>query len=485
MKLLRELLYGLDCDTIIGNTNIGILNIKFNSKEVQSGDLFVAIPGTHFDGHNFILNAIDSGAIAVICENIPDLIQDKTTYIKVQNSALALSLLAANFFNNPSEHINLIGVTGTNGKTSVVYYLFDLFKKLNYKVGLLSTIDQKIDNKSNHATHTTPNPIELNQALSSMVTEGCDFCFMEVSSHAIDQHRIVGLNFDIAVFTNITRDHLDYHITFNKYINTKKSFFDSLSNQTVSVVNIDDTYGSKMLMNTDSKKVFYSIKQKAHYKASIIEDNIAGLTIMIDDIQFSTQLIGAFNAYNLLTAYSVAMELGQDKMKVLQYLSTVNAPPGRFDIIRSEQGVIGIVDYAHTPDALKKVILSISNFCSINKDLIVVVGCGGDRDRGKRSVMGKIASENSSLAIFTSDNPRSEDPNSIIEDMCADLSDILKNKVQKITNRQDAIISAVQSASADSIVLVAGKGHEKFQEINNKKIPFDDIQILKKYLKHN
>tara|TARA_Y100001968_G_scaffold148681_1_gene135977 strand:- start:309 stop:1763 length:1455 start_codon:yes stop_codon:yes gene_type:complete len=483
MKLLRELLYGLDCESIIGNTNVGILNIQFNSKEVRSGDLFVAIQGKDYDGHNFIFNAIDSGAVVVVCENTPNKITDQATYIKVKNSSFALSILASNFFNNPSKNIKLIGVTGTNGKTSVVYYLFDLFKKLNYKVGILSTIDQKIDNISNPSTHTTPNPLALNQALLSMVKKGCDFCFMEVSSHAINQHRIAGLHFDIAVFTNITRDHLDYHITFNNYINTKKSFFDSLSNQTVSIVNLDDEYGSKMLMDTESKKVFYSIKNKAHYQASILEDTITGLTMSIDDIQVSSELIGQFNAYNLLTAYSIARELGQDKIKILEYLSSVQAPPGRFNIIRSEKGVIGIVDYAHTPDALKKVVLSISNFCTINKDLIIVVGCGGDRDRGKRSIIGKIASENSSLAIFTSDNPRSEDPNSIIEDMCADLSDILKNNVRKIINREEAIISAIQSASLGSIVLIAGKGHEKFQEINNQKIPFDDVQILKKILK--
>jgi UDP-N-acetylmuramoyl-L-alanyl-D-glutamate--2,6-diaminopimelate ligase len=483
MKLLRELLYGLECESVIGNTNMSILNIQFNSKEVESGDLFVAIQGKQHDGHNFIVNAIDSGAVAVVCENIPNKRPSQTTYIKVKNSSYALSVLASNFFNNPSKRIKLIGVTGTNGKTSVVYYLFTLFKKFNFKVGLLSTIDQKIDNISNPSTHTTPNPLALNQALSSMVKKGCDFCFMEVSSHAIDQHRIVGLHFDIAVFTNITRDHLDYHTTFNNYINTKKSFFDSLSKKTVSIVNIDDTYGSRMLMNTESKKVFYSIKNKSHYEASIVEDTIAGLTMSIDDIQVSSELIGEFNAYNILTTYSVARELGQDKIKILQYLSTIQAPPGRFNIIRLKKGLIAIVDYAHTPDALKKVILSISNFCSINKDLIIVVGCGGDRDRGKRSIMGQIASENSSLAIFTSDNPRSEDPNSIIDDMCAELSDTLKKKVRKILNREEAIISAVQSASAGSIILIAGKGHEKFQEINNEKMPFDDIQILKNILK--
>ncbi len=483
MKLLREILYGLDFDTVIGSTSARILNLQFNSKEVSKGDLFIAIRGKEHDGHNFIKNSINAGAVAVVCENIPDHINDNVTYIKVQNSPYTLSILASNFYNNPSRNIKLIGVTGTNGKTSVVYYLFDLFKKLNYRVGILSTIENKIDNISRPSTHTTPNPIELNKALASMVEKKCDYCFMEVSSHAIDQNRIAGLCFDIAVFTNISRDHLDYHTTFNDYINTKKYFFDTLSTQATSIVNIDDQYASKMLMNTNSKKIFYSIKNNAHYKASIIESTISGLNLIIDNVNLSTELIGEFNAYNLLTAYSVAIELGQDKSKVLKCLSIINSPPGRFSIIRSTKGAIGIVDYAHTPDALKKVILCISDFCSINKDLIVVVGCGGNRDRGKRSIMGRIASENSFLPIFTSDNPRTEDPISIIDEMCTDLSTVLQNKVKILINREEAIEYAVDSSTENSIILIVGKGHEKFQEIGCKKLPFDDFKILQKLLK--
>ena len=483
MKLLRELLYGLDCDTIIGNTNTPISNIQFDSNKAALSDLFVAINGQNHDGHEFIEDVISSGVAAVVCECIPEKQIENITYVKVLNSSTALGILASNFFNNPSKKINLIGITGTNGKTSTAYYLFYLFKKLNFKVGLISTIDQKINNKSYPSTHTTPNAIELNRLLSLMVKEGCDFCFMEVSSHAISQNRISGLYFDIAVFTNITRDHLDYHKSFRDYINTKKSFFDSLSGVSKSIVNIDDKYGSEMLKDTNSKKILYSLKTNAHYQAIIVENSITGLTIRIDNHEITTQLIGDFNAYNLLAVYSIARELGQDQDLVLKVLSNIESPPGRFNMIRSRSGVIGVVDYAHTPDALKKVILSISDFCDINKNLIIVLGCGGDRDRGKRRIMGKIAAENSLISIFTSDNPRSENPDSIIHHMCEDLSNELKNKVQKIINRGEAIDAAVRFSSNKSVILIAGKGHEKFQEINGQKTPFDDFKTLQKLLK--
>ena len=483
MKLLRELLHGLDCDTIIGNTNSSISNIQFDSNKVSGLDLFVAINGQNHDGHDFIEDVISAGVTAIVCERIPEKQIENVTYIKVFNSSMALGILASNFFNNPSKKINLIGITGTNGKTSTAYYLFSLFKKLNFKVGLISTIDQKINNKSYPATHTTPNPIELNQLLSLMVKEGCDFCFMEVSSHAISQNRIAGLYFDIAVFTNITRDHLDYHKSFRDYINTKKSFFDSLSNVVKSIVNIDDKYGYEMLKDTSSKKIFYSLTNNAHYQAVVVENSITGLTIRIDNQEITTQLIGDFNAYNLLAVYSIARELGQNQDLILKELSNIKSPPGRFNMIRSRSGVIGIVDYAHTPDALKKAISSISDFCDIHKNLIIVLGCGGNRDRGKRRIMGKIAAQNSLISIFTSDNPRSEHPDSIIHDMCEDLSNELKNQVHKIINREDAIDAAVRFSSNKSIILIAGKGHEQFQEINGKKIPFDDFKTLKKLLK--
>ena len=483
MKLLRELLHGLDCDTIIGNTNSSISNIQFDSNKVSGLDLFVAINGQNHDGHDFIEDVISAGVTAIVCERIPEKQIENVTYIKVFNSSMALGILASNFFNNPSKKINLIGITGTNGKTSTAYYLFSLFKKLNFKVGLISTIDQKINNKSHPATHTTPNPIELNQLLSLMVKEGCDFCFMEVSSHAISQNRIAGLYFDIAVFTNITRDHLDYHKSFRDYINTKKSFFDSLSNVVKSIVNIDDNYGYEMLKDTSSKKIFYSLTNNAHYQAVVVENSITGLTIRIDNQEITTQLIGDFNAYNLLAVYSIARELGQNQDLILKELSNIKSPPGRFNMIRSRSGVIGIVDYAHTPDALKKAISSISDFCDIHKNLIIVLGCGGNRDRGKRRIMGKIAAQNSLISIFTSDNPRSEHPDSIIHDMCEDLSNELKNQVHKIINREDAIDAAVRFSSNKSIILIAGKGHEQFQEINGKKIPFDDFKTLKKLLK--
>ncbi len=483
MKLLRELLYQLDCDRIIGNTNSAISSLHFNSNNVLSASLFVAIKGINNNGHNFITAAIESGAIAIVCEDIPKERISHVTYIKVSNSSLALGVLASNFFDNPSNNIKLIGVTGTNGKTSTVFHLFDLFRGLGFRVGLLSTIEQKINNKVFPYKQTTPDPIETNKLLSMMIKDNCEFCFMEVSSHGISQNRISGLSFDIGVFTNITRDHLDYHQSFNQYIATKKLFFDSLSKEAKSIVNADDEYASTMLIDTNSKKIFFSLKKTSNYHATVIENNIDGLALELEKMELSTKLIGKFNAYNLLAAYSVAIELNQDKMSVLNLLSNLESPAGRFNIIKSKSGIIGIVDYAHTPDALKKIIVSISNFCTINKNLIIVVGCGGDRDQGKRSIMGKIASEHASLAIFTSDNPRFENPESIINDMSSDLSDTLCKKVHKIINREEAICFAVNNASKESIILVAGKGHEKFQEISGEKTPFDDFKILEKLLK--
>ncbi len=483
MKLLREIIYGIDCESILGNTDFSISSIHFNSSEVALNSLFIAVQGTNSDGHDYILEAIKSGSIAIICEQIPEKITNGITYIVVKNSSIVLGLLASNFYNNPSQKLKLVGITGTNGKTSIAYFLFSLFRKLNIKVGLLSTIEYKINKTSFPSSHTTPDPIELNRLLSLMVQEGCEFCFMEVSSHGIYQNRIAGLKFCIAVFSNLTRDHLDYHNSFNDYLNVKKSFFDALSIKTKSIINGDDQYGQTMVLNTDSKKIFYSINNPGHYNCKIIENSIAGLTIDINNVQMSTMLIGEFNAYNLLAVYATAIELGQNTEKVLKFLSNISPPPGRFNVIKSVNNIIGIVDYAHTPDALNKVILSISSFCILNKDLIIVVGCGGDRDAGKRSIIGKIAAENSVLAIFTSDNPRLEEPESIINNMCSDLTDELIKKIKKIPNREQAISFAVSKAKKDSVILVAGKGHEKFQEINGKKIPFNDYLILDKILK--
>ena len=479
MKLLRELLYGCPLDSVSGDTNIAISNIFADSKKVSSLGVFVAINGVNTNGHKFINQAISLGAVAIICEELPKKIHHQVTYVKVVNSSYVLGVMASNFFNNPSSNIKLIGITGTNGKTSTAYYLFDLFQKLNFKVGLISTIENKINKQSFESKHTTPNALEINELLSLMLQEGCDFCFMEVSSHGIDQNRIIGLNFSVAVFSNISRDHLDYHKSFEHYKNTKKKFFDNLSQNAISIVNKDDNYCSHILSDTKSKKIFYGINSKSHYQASIVESNLFGLSLEIDRHNITTRLIGDFNAYNLLAVYAIARQLGQDSIRVLKLLSNISPVPGRFNIIRSPKyDVIGIVDYAHTPDALQKVISSISNFCNPKQDLIIVLGCGGNRDQGKRPIMGKIAFESSSQIILTSDNPRFEDPQLIIDDMCLDLPKDTHNKVHKIQNREEAIYFAFNQVKTESIVLVAGKGHEKFQEIRDNKTPFDDSKII-------
>ncbi len=481
---LKDLLYNLQCIDIIGNTNLIISQISISSSDVIPLGLFVAVRGLNNDGHDFINDAISCGAHCIICESVPKDIEKKITYIQVEDSLIALSSLSSIFFYNPSSKIKLIGITGTNGKTSTAYYLASLFRKLNYKVGLISTIEYQIDSHTTLSTHTTPNAIIINQLLSKMVQAGCDYCFMEVSSHGISQKRITGLDFDVAVFTNISRDHLDYHITFDHYLNTKKNFFDNLSSQATSIINIDDSYGSLMVNDSKSKKVFYSVKQKSHYNATLLQSELGGLVINIDGTEISTSIAGDFNLYNILATYAVAIEMGQKKRRVLKFLSSILPVPGRFKTIQSKNGIFGIVDYAHTPDALNQVISSVSNFCNLIQDLIIVVGCGGNRDQGKRADMGKIASENSKMSIFTSDNPRLEDPKSIISDMLQGVEDDSQNKVKTIIDREAAINFAVKSAEPGSIILVAGKGHEKYQEANGKKIWFDDYQILKKFLKN-
>tara|TARA_B100000700_G_scaffold317956_1_gene410231 strand:- start:1843 stop:3297 length:1455 start_codon:yes stop_codon:yes gene_type:complete len=482
MKLLRELLYGCDLQRIIGDAGVVIEGIHLNSKKVAGHGLFVAIKGVEKNGHDFISESILSGAIAVLCEELPKTLKDQVTYIQVVDSSVALGIISSNFFDNPSSKIKLIGITGTNGKTSIAHYLFSLFTQLNFKTGLISTIHNKVDNKLIPSTHTTPNPIEINRLLSLMVKAGCAFCFMEVSSHGIAQNRIAGLNFDVAVFSNISRDHLDYHKSFEDYKNTKKRFFDSLNTNAISIVNVDDAFCSTILLDTKSIKILYGINSNAHYTASILESNFFGLSLEIDKQTISTRLIGDFNAYNLLAVYAVAHQLGQERCKISSLLSNIKPVSGRFNIIRSNSGVVGIVDYAHTPDALKQVILSISNFCNPTKKLITVIGCGGDRDQGKRPIMGKIAFENSSRIIFTSDNPRFENPKAIIDDMCLNLPSNTTNKLHKISNRKEAIHFAFNHASKGMVILLAGKGHEKFQEINGSRVPFDDFQILTQIL---
>lgn len=482
MKLLRDLLFGCELKNVVGNTSISISSICCDSNEAKKSSLFVAVNGINLDGHTFISQSISTGAIAIVCRNLPIKKHNHVTYVQVADPSVSLGIIAANFFNNPSSKIKLIGITGTNGKTSIAHYLFSLFTQLNFKTGLISTIENRVSNKSFQTNHTTPNAIEINRLLSLMVDDGCVFCFMEVSSHGIMQNRISGLHFNIAVFSNLTRDHLDYHKSFSDYRNTKKRFFDNLPKDAVSIVNVDDIYANTMLLNTKSKKIFYGIKSRGHYTASILESSLSCLNISIDKKSISTGLIGDFNAYNLLAVYAVAHQLGQEPDVVLNLLSNLKPISGRFNIARSTSGIVGIVDYAHSPDALKKVIYSISNFCHPKKDLITVLGCGGNRDKGKRPIMGKIAFENSSIVIFTSDNPRFENPKDIVEDMCLQIPTLSLNKVHKIYNREEAISFAFQYAQKGSVVLVAGKGHEKFQEINGVKKPFDDYEIIKKKL---
>tara|TARA_Y100001968_G_scaffold328598_1_gene376095 strand:+ start:878 stop:2332 length:1455 start_codon:yes stop_codon:yes gene_type:complete len=482
MKLLKELLFGCSVHSVIGDTNVPIASIHFNSNDISESSLFVAIKGVKKNGHNFITDSILLGAVAVVCEKLPDEINHNVTYVQVGNSAHVLGLLSSNFFDNPSSKLKLVGITGTNGKTSIAHYLSDLFTNLNFKIGLISTTKNRIHKQSYPSTHTTPNAFEINRLLSLMVQNGCQFCFMEVSSHGIMQDRIAGLNFSIAVFSNISRDHLDYHKSFNNYITAKKLLFDSLSPNSISIVNADDKYSATMLMDTKSKKILYGIQSNTHYKASVLESSFSGLSLNIENKSVNTMLIGDFNAYNLLAVYAVAHQLGQDKNSIIHALSMIQPVAGRFNIIKSESGVIGLVDYAHTPDALQKVVLSIANFCNPVKDLIIVLGCGGNRDQGKRSIMGQIAFKNSIKTIFTSDNPRNEDPMSIINDMCLALPDRDHEKVHKMINRKEAIKFACGYASKGQVVLVAGKGHEQFQEINGEKQPFDDFQILSKII---
>ena len=514
MKLLQQLLCELEYDKIIGDVDVKIQSIHFNSQEVAQSSLFVANKGVKNDGHDYIMAAISAGASVVVCEKLPLNIVPAVTYIKVSDSSYALAIIASNFFDNPSRKIKLVGVTGTNGKTSTVYYLTSLFEQLyfpdrsylgNYPglVGMISTIENQVNNKRFSSTHTTPDAITINKLLSDMVDAGCEYCFMEVSSHAISQKRISGLDFDIAVFTNISRDHLDYHGTFENYLNTKKSFFDQLSPKAKAIVNIDDPEGYDIVRDSQAQHIPYGQRQASLYCGTIIRSSLDGLRIGFDGfceheggherITINTDLVGDFNLYNLLATFAVACELVVNEKKcltspvtrhsIIEALSTVPQVPGRFNVLKGKDGVVGIVDYAHTPDALLKVITSIGKFCDVTKDLIIVIGCGGNRDAGKRSIMAKIATENSRLSIFTSDNPRFENPESILDDMCLDLSNALTHKIQRITNREDAIHTAVELAGKGDIILIAGKGHENYQEIRSIRHPFDDFKTLKKILK--
>ncbi|MFB6455168.1 UDP-N-acetylmuramoyl-L-alanyl-D-glutamate--2,6-diaminopimelate ligase [Chitinophaga sp. Hz27] len=479
MKTLRDILYNVSIQAVHGNTDISVNALAIDSRAITKNDAFIAVKGVHVDGHQYIDKAISQGAIAVICEDLPATLAENITYVQVKDSASASGIIAGHFYDNPSQHLKLVGVTGTNGKTTIATLLFRLFTKLGYHCGLLSTVQNQIGDTVIPSTHTTPDPISLNALLAQMVNEGCAYAFIEVSSHAIHQQRIAGLQFAGGLFSNITHDHLDYHKTFDEYIRVKKSFFDNLPATAFALTNLDDKRGNVMLQNTKARKATYSLHTLADFKGKILENNLTGLIMMIDDTEVHFRLIGEFNAYNLLAVYGTAVLLGQDKADVLQALSDIRGAEGRFDYFISDKDqIIAIVDYAHTPDALKNVLATINNLRKGNEQLITVVGCGGDRDTAKRPIMADVAVESSDKVILTSDNPRSEDPNAIIEQMQAGIPVHLRKKALSIVDRKEAIKTAIALAGKEDIILVAGKGHEKYQEIHGVKHPFDDKQVL-------
>lgn len=480
MKKLSDILYKVATTALAGNTNIDINDVQIDSRKVQKGSLFVAVMGVAVDGHQFIDKAVEQGAVAVVCEEIPSSKSERVTYVQTSNSAEAAGLIAHNFYDQPTTKLKLVGVTGTNGKTTIATLLYKLFTCLGYKCGLLSTVENQIAGKIIPSTHTTPDAVSLNALLKQMADEGCEYAFMEVSSHAIHQRRIAGLEFVGALFSNITHDHLDYHKTFDEYIKAKKRFFDDLSSSAFAITNIDDKRGNVMLQNTAAKKYSYSLRTIADFKGKILENSLTGLVMTINDQEVHFRLIGEFNAYNLLAVYGAAICLGEDKAQVLQCLSNTTGAEGRFDyIISPKEGIIAIVDYAHTPDALVNVLSTIKKLKQGHEHVITVVGCGGDRDRTKRPIMGEAACEYSDKAIFTSDNPRSEDPQEILREMETGLSSAARRKYISIVDRKEAIKTAVSMAKPEDIVLIAGKGHEKYQEIKGVKYHFDDKEVLR------
>jgi len=479
---LKDILYKVAIEVVKGTTEISINKIEFDSRKVQENDLFVAIKGTQSDGHQFIEKAINIGAIAVVCEIVPTVIVTGVTYIVVKDTNTALALLAANYYGNPSHNLKLVGITGTNGKTTVATLLYQLFKKAGFKVGLISTVKVLVDTEEYKATHTTPDSLTINQYLSQMNAVGVEYCFMEVSSHGIHQKRTEGLQFAAGVFTNLSHDHLDYHPTFAEYRDVKKSFFDHLAKNAFALINNDDKNGAIMLQNTHARKLTYGLKSYADYKAQILENQLSGLLLKINDNEVWVRLIGTFNAYNLLAIYGTAVELGLDNLEVLRLLSELESVSGRFQFIVSNNKITAIVDYAHTPDALENVINTINTIRTNNEQLITVVGCGGDRDKTKRPIMANIASSLSNKTIITSDNPRTEDPIDIIADMEKGVEPQNYKKTLSIVDRKQAIKTACQLANENDIILIAGKGHETYQEINGVKYDFDDMKIVKEYL---
>ncbi len=480
MGALNDILKRVSISETIGNMNKLVQKVAFDSREVEHGTIFVATKGVRTDGHRFIENSIQAGASVIVCESLPEKLHEDVTYITVEDSAEALGRIASEFFGNPSSKLKLIGITGTNGKTTVATLCYKLHQDLGFKTGLISTVENKIGNKVLPSKFTTPDAIALNQLLSEMLEAGCEYVFMEVSSHAIEQRRIAGVEFEGGVFTNLSHDHLDYHKTFKAYLNAKKRFFDDLSKSAFAITNIDDRNGEVMLQNSKARKYNYALKKLANFKGRILENELTGLHIDLNGHDFFSRLIGQFNAYNILAVYAVATLLDHDEHELLTGLSKLETAEGRFDTIFSEsKKILGIVDYAHTPDALENVLRTIDKMSKGGSNLISVVGCGGDRDRKKRPLMAKTACDYSQHIIITSDNPRTEDPLEIIKEMEVGVPPYARNKVLVIENRLQAIKTACRLARAGDIVLVAGKGHEKYQEINGVKHPFNDKEILK------
>lgn len=479
MAVLQDILYKVPLRSVRGNLDVEVSSLQLDSRKVGPGAVFIAIKGVAVDGHQFIPQVVAAGAAAIVCEVLPETLNEQTVYIQVENTAVAVALMAHNFYGHPSEKLKLIGVTGTNGKTTIATLLFKLFSSLGYMCGLVSTVQNQVGDTVIPATHTTPDAVSLNFLLKQMLDAGCTHVFMEVSSHAVHQHRITGLRYEGGIFSNITHDHLDYHKTFDEYIRVKKTFFDLLPSGAFAVSNADDKRGAVMLQNTAARKYFYSLRTMADFKGKILENGLTGLVMTINDQEVHFRLIGEFNAYNLLAVYGTAVNLGEDKNEVLRCMSVLTGAEGRFEYIVSPvEKIIGIVDYAHTPDALLNVLSTIKNLRKGHEQIITVVGCGGDRDKTKRPVMGEVSCEHSDRVIFTSDNPRSEDAQQIIKDMEAELGSAAKRKYISIADRREAIKTAVSMAKPEDIVLVAGKGHEKYQEIKGIKHHFDDKEVL-------
>ncbi len=482
MQLLKDLLYKVRIQEVRGNTSLSISGIHIDSRQVESNGVFIAIMGVQTDGHAYISAAINRGAIAIICESLPTELVEGITYIRVLDSSAALGIIANHYYGEPSKKLKLVGVTGTNGKTTIATLLFKLFSQLGNQCGLISTVQNQIGQRIIPSTHTTPDAITLNELLNEMVEAGCSYAFMECSSHAIHQNRIAGLHFQGGIFSNITHDHLDYHKTFDEYIRVKKLFFDGLPAGSFAVSNADDKRGAIMLQNTIATKHYYSLKTTADFKGKMLDNSLMGIQMAVNGIEVHFNLIGEFNAYNLLAVYGAAICLGEDKMQVLTALSLLTGAEGRFDYIVSKQRIVGIVDYAHTPDALENVLATIKKLKRGYEQIITVVGCGGDRDKTKRPIMAQTACNLSDKVIFTSDNPRTEDAATILSDMESGLDSAARRKYLTIADRKEAIKTAVSLAKEDDIILIAGKGHEKYQDIKGVKYPFDDKSVLQESL---